>query len=425
VRLSFGALKIMVDLRDMQDSVLYFNKFDMFAVMDAARQEADKTVQAINADVLLNTPIDDLVSQIVEKHRLDVPVLLRAQAHLEEPRESTVTRDDYGRQIRQTVTVLTLRVPFTGDGGMFWVRPNTFDSAPPRANLDHNELVLRISGAGMKGEDVTKRFNTVMDDFDRYLGWQRGSAEELATDLESRVKRAAVARRDRLLADRNLAAALPFPIRARASAKQTFAAPEVRRIIRSQPPTVPAGTFKPEPILTEDDYQHVLSVVQGMTLTIERNASTFAKLDEEQLRDMYLVPLNGSFEGAATGETFNAAGKTDILIRAGDRNIFIAECKVWHGPKQLTEAIDQLFGYLTWRDTKAAIIIFNRNKDFSAVLASIQATVNAHPNKKHGPKIEGETRFRYVFGHPNDNNREIIVNAGVKMHRLAGEKMHQ
>ena len=142
---------------------------------------------------------------------------------------------------------------------------------------------------------------------------------------------------------------------------------------------------------------------------MERNPTTFAKLDEEALRDMYLVPLNGHFEGAATGETFNASGKTDIIIRVEDRNIFIAECKIWRGPKYLTEAIDQLLSYLTWRDTKTAIVVFNRNRDFSAVLRAIQETMTTHPHRKRGPTIEGETRFRYVFGNPTDHNREIIV----------------
>jgi len=41
--------------------------------------------------------------------------------------------------------------------------------------------------------------------------------------------------------------------------------------------------------------------------------------------------LNTHYEGGATGETFNAAGKTDILIRVEDRNVFIGECKWWSG----------------------------------------------------------------------------------------------
>jgi hypothetical protein len=150
-------------------------------------------------------------------------------------------------------------------------------------------------------------------------------------------------------------------------------------------------------------------VIGDMSISVERSPTTFAKLGEEQLRDMFLVPLNGYFEGAAGGETFSAEGTTDILIRVDGRNIFIAECKIWRGARYPTEAIDQQFSYLTWRDTKSAIIVFNRNKNFSSVLSSIKETVDAHPQKKHGQKLEGETRFRYVFGHPNDSNREIIV----------------
>jgi hypothetical protein len=37
---------------------------------------------------------------------------------------------------------------------------------------------------------------------------------------------------------------------------------------------------------------------------------------EEDLRQHFLVQLNGQYEGQATGETFNFQGKTDILIRA-------------------------------------------------------------------------------------------------------------
>ena len=56
-------------------------------------------------------------------------------------------------------------------------------------------------------------------------------------------------------------------------------------------------------------------------------------LDEETIRDLLLALLNAQFEGAAAGEVFNAAGKTDILIRAGDRNVFIAECKIGGAPR--------------------------------------------------------------------------------------------
>ena len=146
-----------------------------------------------------------------------------------------------------------------------------------------------------------------------------------------------------------------------------------------------------------------------MTHVMERSPTAFAKMGEEDLRQHYLVQLNGHFEGAATGETFNYQGKTDILIRVDDRNIFIGECKIWRGEKAFTETIDQILSYLSWRDTKAAIILFNRNKGLSDVISKVQTTAKAHPHYKHGPKVEGDTRFRYIFGNPSDHKREVIL----------------
>jgi hypothetical protein len=42
------------------------------------------------------------------------------------------------------------------------------------------------------------------------------------------------------------------------------------------------------------------------------------------------------FEGKAAGEVFNCTGKTDILVREGDRNVFIGECKIFD-PKEQAE----------------------------------------------------------------------------------------
>lgn len=91
--------------------------------------------------------------------------------------------------------------------------------------------------------------------------------------------------------------------------------------------------YRPEPTLTMDEYEHILSVISNMVM--ERRASAFRTMGEEDLRQHFLVQLNGQYEGQATGETFNYEGKTDILIRADGKNIFIAECKFWTGPAGL------------------------------------------------------------------------------------------
>jgi hypothetical protein len=136
-------------------------------------------------------------------------------------------------------------------------------------------------------------------------------------------------------------------------------------------------------------------------------------MDEEALRQHFLVQLNGQFEGRATGETFNFGGKTDILLREGDRNVFIAECKFWKGPKKFAEALDQLLGYASWRDTKTAILVFNRGTETSTVLAGVDAVMKAHANFKRTLEWMHESGLRCVLHQPGDKNRELIVSVMV------------
>ena len=96
-------------------------------------------------------------------------------------------------------------------------------------------------------------------------------------------------------------------------------------------------------------------------------------------------------------------------MRVGLKNIFIAECKYWGGPKTLLETIDQLLGYSSWRDTKVAVIIFNRNKGFTKVLETIKSATKEHPNYKRELDIPSETSFRFILAHRDDPNRELTL----------------
>ncbi|MCM2131959.1 hypothetical protein [Larsenimonas rhizosphaerae] len=128
------------------------------------------------------------------------------------------------------------------------------------------------------------------------------------------------------------------------------------------------------------DYQKILELINSIGKMFERLPPTYSGKSEEELRDHILVSLQGIIigGGSATGETFNRKGKTDLLIRKSDKNEFVGECKFWSGPAGLGQAIDQLLSYLSWRDTKAALIIFVKNKDFTSVIRSADEVVRAH-----------------------------------------------
>jgi hypothetical protein len=119
-----------------------------------------------------------------------------------------------------------------------------------------------------------------------------------------------------------------------------------------------------------------------------------------------LVALNSQFEGLAGGEVFNGSGKTDILLRVDDRNAFIAELKIWRGPKSLDDAIDQLLSYLVWRDTKAALIVFIEVKDASKTIETARRTIVGHPRCLRELTGAPPDRFDYAMS-SGDEGREI------------------
>jgi hypothetical protein len=99
-----------------------------------------------------------------------------------------------------------------------------------------------------------------------------------------------------------------------------------------------------------------------------------------------------------------------VRIEDNNRAAFVAECKVWRGPKELTDAVGQLLSYLTWRDCKAAIVVFNKhNAGFSELLQKVPETLAAHPRvrKALGQRADGEWRF--VFASAEDEAREVVV----------------
>lgn len=106
-------------------------------------------------------------------------------------------------------------------------------------------------------------------------------------------------------------------------------------------------------------YDDVLTIIYQVGKSWEKKPSVYQGKDEESLRDLLLTFLETRYEGTtATGETFNKNGKTDILLKYVDgTNLFIGECKFWHGASEFSKAINQLFDrYLTWRDSKVALI---------------------------------------------------------------------
>lgn len=160
-------------------------------------------------------------------------------------------------------------------------------------------------------------------------------------------------------------------------------------------------------------YEEIIYEIDVFGRNLEKFKNLYSKFDEEGFRDFFLPHLNSiSKSYTATGETFNKIGKTDILIQDNEgTNIFIAECKIWHGEKELLNAVNQLLErYVTWRDERTALIIFNKNnKDFSKLLMMAKNTIKKHPNFDSVIQETKQTSFSYIFKHTEDLEKKIYL----------------
>ncbi len=170
--------------------------------------------------------------------------------------------------------------------------------------------------------------------------------------------------------------------------------------------------FKSEPTMSEEMYNDVLTVIYDSGKSMERKPSLYSGKDEEALRDQFLFILETRYDNTtATGETFNRKGKTDIVLKYNDgTNLFVAECKFWQGESEMLNAISQLFDrYLTWRDSKTALIFFVKNKDFTKTLQTIEQGVPKHEYyiKKNG--VSKDSSLSYIFCLPQDKDKQIFL----------------
>ncbi len=127
--------------------------------------------------------------------------------------------------------------------------------------------------------------------------------------------------------------------------------------------------------ISDGDYNDILTTIKHTGSTYERTPASYKALGEEDLRNTLLAALNATYKGDATGETFRHSGKTDICIERENRAAFVAECKMWTGKNDVAKAIEQLDGYLTWRDCKTALIYFVRRKEFLKTLEVVESAL--------------------------------------------------
>jgi len=395
-----------------------FRDGDTYTTLRNVTDKIVAEIQSLDNAYVLKASATELAQHFAEKALVQPLVLHEEDRHIEnqEGVDLDVSRDFLratfpGRRAVVRGTRLNIVIPYSGDPVLWRLRGSTYTmSGYPEITIRDREIAFSISFP-----DDTANAEQIRQRIDEGTKCLTDGVAHLKHDVDQHNQTAPETIRQALQRKRKLAESssgvlsqLGIPVKRKAE-PPAFMLPVKRRQPPTQRPTVAAGKYEPEPFLEEKEYEHILGILHSMSLVIERDPAAFATLDEESIRTHFLLQLNGHYEGEASGETFNLAGKTDILIRSGDRNVFIAECKFWHGQKGFSEAIDQLLGYLTWRDTKSALLIFNTTKDSGGVRAKMHEAMQARPEYKTTVFHKPDGDSRYILIKPSEPGKEIIV----------------
>src|SRR6185312_4894885 len=375
------------------------------------KQSMDHIDRMSNADILSKS-VDDWIDDLIAKFASpEIPEIFPDQVTHStvqgEVPQYAVPNPNYGNVPKVQGLIHQFHVPFTGNRNFFFYEPEGWIEQFPKADVRANELVIAIGGAWYTPENLEQMVDLQIHILGKRLDRFRADVARYQQDSPGRLTPRLEEKRKKAEAEARTASGLKYPLKRWDNAPQTYKLPPAPKPLA--PKFIATARAQPEFTLDESDYQDILRICESMSLVMERSPTVFENAEEEHIRVHYLVQLNGQYQGKATGETFNNKGKTDILIRHDNQNVFVAECKFWEGYEGLKKTVDQLLGYTTWRDTKTALIIFSRRQDFTSVLNEAQRAMKDHHQFKSGPKKEGESRFRYTFTHPGDRQRDIIV----------------
>jgi len=376
------------------------------------RADIERRIAATGDEALLEADADAWAESLAEELQLDPPAVdvdrstlhpgARVDINCTNAAGITYTTSEWGHVIREGYE-FELRVPVAGDSYLLGTHILGAPELP--GSIRAKTIVCEWQWPEVKGSAT---FEQEIATFKSEL--QRG-VEAVAREVESANAGLATfaieqieTRRSSILAQRDFLGALTVPLVKDDERPKAFDAPPPIELRRTPAQEIDRPDAEPPerelgPQLDEF-YEHILGIIRAVGRGLERSPGSFADAEEEALRDQMLVTLNTHYRGATYAEAFNGNGKTDILIRVYDRNAFIGECKWWTGPKAMEAALEQLFSYTTWQDSRVALIFYVPTKDMTETITKAKAVDS-----------EGEAEARCRIHWPEDPRRVATLTA--------------
>jgi len=393
-----------------------FTEVDSFSARRQFEENIRKAIEAKSKEYILGVNEDEYLDYLIseysvepikifpESEKIDKPQIKKEKMSTGFPREYEYFADVY---------YFNVHYNFSGSAVLFKIRPSHYTYASYDAFIDDRDKTISFSFKiaeqdpekfkRIKSEAYSSAFVNLTNVNDFANKWN--------VDVKGIVNSIFKEIKNKFLKENDFFAALN--ISTNSETESIFTVPAVKKIIIPQPKVDKNKEFASVPTMSKTMYSDILKVIYDAGKSMEKKPALYTGKDEEGLRDQFLFILETRYESVtATGETFNKRGKTDIILKYSNdnSNLFVAECKFWKGAAEFHLAINQLFQrYLTWRDSKVALIFFVTNKDFSKTLQVAEQETCNHEYYIRGNGKNGESSLSYIFKLPDDPQKEVFL----------------
>ena len=381
-------------------------------------REIEKIIKNLKTDYILNVNQEEYINMLVVKNTVSFEIYYDTERRIfdgEQEKQEEIEKYSgfYGHSIspKYREYKFCLKYKFSGDIDVLRIQPDCFSFStlynPIPIDVFGDELSISFSSRDNDSQIIENQISEIKKNafwnLDKPDGakWHINSFnEQLPQEIKKifeRVK-AEKAKEHRMLIELGIdnldSTTIEVPILKRIT--------PIPRLLENK-----MVSYQIKDEIYNDILKHIYTLCKGY----EQHENIYNGKHEESLRDLIVPSLNSTFIGTnSSAETFNRKGKTDIITKAPDNSsIFIAECKVWRGEKVFIEAIDQLLGYVTWRDTRTAIILFVKNGDISDIIEKARLAMTKHPCYVKDKGQTNESSFSYTYHINGDNQSHIAL----------------
>lgn len=394
-----------------------FCTYELSLVLEEILNSINKEIQLKDKNYLININEEEYINYLYEKYKIDGITLLEDKIYgvpIEKMIDDSRLPWGFGAHEgkKYNKPVIQYHIPFIGDTKYLESRPSSCLMWHPEVEISNKEIILEyIIYNDSYVEQIKSNYTHELFNFQTQIGYINEEINKFKSNFYDDIEQIFKKRKDEILKTNHLLQMFNVPIKKNESVSDTFAIPTIkqRKQIICEPVLNKTSMIKnvPEGKLDDITYQQILKVIDDMGKEFERLPSLYKDKDEETLRDHLLMLLQPNFSGSATGETFNKKGKTDILLRYENNNVFVGECKFWKGKEVYLNAISQLLSYLTWRESKVALIIFVKQKSIIDILKKIEEYTHEHSNFLSKENNTSESWYNYIFHLNGDKDRKV------------------